>query len=406
MARILMVTSVFPRWEGDATPPFVRNLAVALAEKGWEITVVAPHGPGARFSETVGAVRVIRFPYMFPLGMQKLCYDGGMLVNFRTRPWTHTLLPLFVVAQIITLLWVAIRRRSDVIHSHSLLPQGFSADLVATVLRLPHITTSHGNDVFGLPSDRLMGRLKRRVLRRATAVTVNSSATEEAVLALGCNSEKIHRIPAMPTAAPPRDETVERIRCEVISEAGPALAFVGRIIEDKGVGDLIEAVKFLVNDFPDIRCLLVGDGQDRPRYEQKAIRVGVDQHLHWAGWVPPNEVSAWMAAADVIVVPSRESPGGWTEAQGLVVVEAMLTGTPVVATRVGGIPDMIEEGVTGRLADPGDPRVLAETIASVLRDPKTALALARTARGRAESTFGPEAVAAATAALYAEVSAK
>jgi phosphatidylinositol alpha-1,6-mannosyltransferase len=408
MLRVLMVTSVFPRFTGDATPPFVWNAARELAAQGIAVRVLAPHGEGARFRDVWEAgsskVEILRFPYVFPLRLQKLCYDGGMLVNFRTRPWTKWLLPFFLAAQILALLWLVLRWRPHVIHSHSLLPQGFTAALVAGLTGTPHVTTSHGNDVFGLRPDGLMGRLKRWVLAQADAVTVNSSATEEAVRALGVKARKVHRIPAVPNAAPVDRVLADEIRARATGgEEMPVFAFVGRMIEDKGVGELLEACALLCKDVPRFRVLLVGEGQDRAVFARQAEALRLVDHLYWAGWVPSADVSSWMAAADALIVPSRESASGWKEAQGLVAVEAMLAGVPVVASRLGGLPDMVEDGVTGRLVPPNDPVALARALADLLRDPTERARLASRARAKALAIFSPAAVTAATEALYREV---
>lgn len=323
-----------------------------------------------------------------------------MLVNFRTRPWTKLLLPFFVTAQTLALLRLTLRLRPHILHSHSLLPQGFTAALVANLTGLPHITTSHGNDVFGLRPDGLMGRLKQWVLRSADAVTVNSSATEEAVRALGCEPAKVHRVPAVPNAVAPDPARVAEIRARHVGADGPVIVFVGRMIEEKGVGDLLDALARLRTDFPALRALLVGDGQDRDAFAARADHLGLAPHVHWAGWVPPEDVSAWMAAGDVFVVPSRDNPSGWKEAQGLVAVEAMLAGVPVVASRLGGLPDMIEDGHTGRLTPPNDPDALTDVLAELLRNPAERDRLASNARKRAQTTFSPAAVTAATEAVY------
>lgn len=403
MLRVLIVTSVFPRFAGDATPPFVWNAARELAARGIAVRVLAPHGEGAKFRDLWEAgsstVEILRFPYVFPLRLQKLCYDGGMLVNFRTRPWTKGLLPFFLAAQILALLWLVLRWRPHVIHSHSLLPQGFTAAIVAGLTGTPHVTTSHGNDVFGLRPDGLMGRLKRWVLAQADAVTVNSWATEAAVRALGVETRKVHSIPAVPNAHPVDPARSAEIRARATGgEAMPVFAFVGRMIEDKGVGDLLEACALLREDVPRFRVLLVGEGQDRAVFAQQAEALGLVDHLHWAGWVPSADVSSWMAAADALIVPSRAF-----EAQGLVAVEAMLAGVPVVASRLGGLPDMVEDGVTGRLVPSNDPVALARALADLLRDPAERARLASRARTKALATFSPAAVTAATEALYHEV---
>ncbi|MCH8475971.1 MAG: glycosyltransferase [Opitutales bacterium] len=407
-----MVTSVYPRFAGDATPPFIEHLAKALAESGHEVRVLAPHGKGAAFrekwtpSQGEGHLRICRFPYAFPWGLQKLCYEGGMLVNLKTRPWTKVLLPFFFLAQSFFVAWHWLFFRPHIVHSQSLLPQGLTVALANLLIRGNHVTTSHGNDVFGLRPDGFAGRAKRWVLRRAKIVTVNSRATAQAVRELGCPEGKIRLIPAMPNAVDHHPEVAQKIREEVVRERGPVVNFTGRIIEDKGVGDLLDAMAVLQKEFPDILLLLVGDGQDRERFQKQARELGLAKNCHWAGWVPSAEVGTWMATADVVVVPSRENPGGWKEAQGLVVVEAMTVARPVVATNTGGIPDMVEDGETGKLVSPSLPEALAEALGSLLRSPDTAREMGKKGQLKAKRIFSQEAVRDATVKMYQELGGK
>lgn len=410
--RILMVTSVYPRFPGDATPAFIEHLAKALAEAGEEVTVLAPHGTGAAFQEewplnqkgtdSRGLLRVRRFPYFFPLSLQRLCYEGGMLVNLKTRPWTKLLLPFFFLTQSLFVLWHWFRFRPDIVHSQSLLPQGLTVALAGLIKRGVHVTTSHGNDVFGLKANGFSGRAKKWVLGRVKVVTANSKATAEALRNLGCPEAKIRLIPAMPNSFEANSDLMEKIRNTVIKERGPVLCFTGRLIEDKGVGDLLETVAQLKEDFPKIQLLLLGDGQDRQSFEELARTKGIRDNCHWAGWVSPEEVPSWMALADVCVVPSRENPGGWKEAQGLVVVEAMRQARPVVATNTGGIPDMIEDGLTGRLVTQQSSQELGQALRELLQNPDSAASLGRNARQKAGQTFSAEAVLQATLRVYRE----
>ena len=398
--RILMSTTVYPRHTGDATPPFVRNLAIGMVELGWDVMVLAPHGTGALRHELDAGVEVRRFRYAYPTALQRLCYEGGMLINLRKRQWTTLLLPSFLLAQ-----WIALRRLirewdPDLLHSHSLLPQGFTGCWAGMGHKIPHVTTSHGNDVFGLPAKGLAGRAKRYVLRHASNITVNSSATEAAVFELGCPIEKITRIPAVPNQFQSDPQWVDRIRRDAIGEHSPVLAFVGRMIEEKGVSDLLSAILILRAEFPQIRCLLLGEGQDRETFEKRAHSMGIADALHWAGWVNPNLVTSWISVADVMVVPSRMSASGWREAQGLVVAEAMLAGVPVVATNAGGIPDMLDSGATGVLVTPENPIQLAEGIRVLLKNPPQRRQIAQTARERANRFFSRDAVFSAHEALY------
>lgn len=399
--RVLMVTSVYPRHESDSTPPFVQNLAELMADAGYQIAVLAPHGAGASFKETAKGVTVYRFPYCWPLRLQRLCYDGGMLVNLRARPWTRCLLPFFAVCQFAALIGIIWRWKPDLLHSHSLLPQGALVALAAQLFRLPHITTSHGNDVFGLRPDGYAGRMKKWVLAQADAVTVNSSATESAVFALTHRTEKVIKIPAAPNISEANLEHAQQIRKKLCgTENGCVIGFVGRMITEKGVPDLLRAFSLIDQSVPHAQLCLVGDGQERDAFMAEAKRLGVVYRCHWMGWVKPNEVTTYMAAMDILVVPSRQMAGGWREAQGLVVVEALLTGTAVVASRTGGITDMIVHERTGLLFEMGDVNALAESIKRLLQD--TALRKTLISHGRkiGMAQFSPMAVQRHTQAVY------
>ncbi|MDQ8193297.1 glycosyltransferase [Coraliomargarita sp. SDUM461004] len=383
---------MFPRWSEDSTPPFVQNQCELMAREGWEVTVLAPHSSGAAFRETVAGVQVRRYPYAFPFALEKLCYEGGMLINLQARPWTKLLLPLMYIAQLLALLLICLRAKPDLLHSHSLLPQGLSACWVARLLGIPHVTTSHGNDVFGLKQTGGMGRLKRSVIRDADAITVNSSATQAAVVALGAAAEKVHLIPAVANVGVVQTEIVERIGAKY--GQGPKVLFVGRFIEEKGVLDLLRAFSKMNEQVEDLQCLFVGDGVLREEMETLARDLKIESSVHFVGWRPGEEIASWMAAADVLVVPS------WREAQGLVVVEAMSVATPVIASRVGGLPDLVIDRETGRLFEAEDVSSLADLLVNAFINRSESECMAQAAQARVEAYYSPDAVARQTEDLY------
>src|SRR5881396_2926147 len=132
---------------------------------------------------------------------------------------------------------------------------------------------------------------------------------------------------------------------------GPVL-FVGRLVERKGVAHLIEAIARLGPTGPPLE--IVGEGPERPALEALAQRLGVAQQVMFRGKVAPHELQASYARAAVCVLPSVLDTRGDTEGLGVVLLEAMNHGTPVIASRVGGIPDIVEDGVSGLLVPPGD----------------------------------------------------
>jgi glycosyltransferase involved in cell wall biosynthesis len=397
--RILCVTSSFPRWEGDSTTPFILHLAQDLQELGWRIDVLAPHAPEAAFHETIGGVRVERFRYLWPAALETVCYQGGALINLRKDPTNMLKLPALVFCEWLGLYRRLRRRDYDLLHSHWILPQGFTGVLSAGPLGVPHVITAHGGDVFAL-SGRLPTHFKSYALGRADAVTANSSVTRNAILKIAPGLATVHRIAMGVSEVEPRRDEVSGLRALYRRGAGPLLVFVGRLVEEKGVEDLLRAVSLLTARLPDVTALIVGEGQDRAALQNLAAELGLHDRVAFAGWVAPEEIASYLAAGDVFVGPSRTSPEGWVEAQGLVFAEAMLAGTPVIATRVGGITEIVEHERTGLLVRERAPEEIAAAVERLVLGPGLGERLARTGRERVRTRFTRRSTAQAFSRLF------
>jgi len=395
--RILCVTSSLPRWAGDSVTPFVLHLAQDLQSLGWQVDLVAPHAPGAAVAETLDGVHVERFRYAWPASLETLCYGGGALANLARDPSNKLKLPLFLAAE-----WLAVarrlaRKRYDVLHSHWLLPQGFVGMLACGVAGTPHVATIHGGDLFALRSP-FAQRLKRMVLARADAVTVNSSYTE--AIARQLLSRPLERIPMGVGIDPPDSRRSAELRQRFRRGAGPLLVFAGRLVEEKGAADVIGAMDRLQEQCPDATALIIGDGPDRSACEDLAKSLRLESRIAFPGWIDTKELGAWLAAGDVFVAPSRRAANGWVEAQGLALIEAMIAGTPVIATRLGGVPDAVIDGQTGLLVDERSPEQIAAAARRLFIDAPLARTLAEQGRRHASAHFSRQASAQSFAALF------
>lgn len=385
--EILLVTSSYPRWPGDATTPFVHHLAQDLRGLGWNVQVLAPHAPGALRDEVLDGVPVHRFRYLWPESLQTVCYDGGALVKLRTNRWNYTRIPFLVIAQWFAILARVVKRKVALLHSHWLLPQGFTAACIARLFGVAHIATVHGGDVFALRG-RFSRACKRFVIRQANAVTVNSSATQAATEQLVPRLKNLVRIP-MGASVPPEAVSVEtfELRDKYRCGSGPLLIFVGRLVMEKGVSDFLDAVAQLRPGLPDVTAMIVGDGQDRSQFQEQAQRLGISDCVTFTGWIAAEDVHCYLRAADMFVGPSRLAVDGWIEAQGLTLIEAMLSGLPVIATATGGITDAIRHGITGLTVDAAAPGQIADAVRLLVVDPKLAGRLAREGQVLARNNF-------------------
>ena len=362
--RILMSTSTFPRFAGDSVTPFMLNLAKALVGKGLEIDVIAPHAPGSLTSEVLApGLAVSRFRYAWPEAAEDVCYGAGALENLRQHPWRVIKLPLLVTAQAAALHRLLQRKQYDVVHAHWLLPQGATAVAVATAT--PVLVSAHGSDVFGLQGG--ISRLcKRWVLRHASLATANSAATASAMRALGVPADRIS-IVRIGTALDPQLEPTDSLS-RPSSRQRPCLLFVGRLIDLKGIDDAIHALVEVRQRFPDAKLVIAGDGPLRMELERLTARVGLLGAVIFAGWLQPDQVRNLMLQSDVLVVPSRQGPGGTVEGQGVVPLEAMIMGLPVVATRSGGLSEIVRHEQTGLLVKERSPEDIAQATCRILED--------------------------------------
>jgi glycosyltransferase involved in cell wall biosynthesis len=386
--RVLVLASTFPRWVGDTEPPFVYNLSRRLADR-FDITVLAPHAPGARKRETMDGVRVHRFSYFWPSKLQKLAY-GGMLPNLRRNRWLWGQVPFFLAAEFFAA-WRLVRHEDvDVIHAHWVVPQGLVASALSLITGKPVVVTAHGGDVYGAKGG-LKDALKRWALRRTTRITAVSrdlassidrlmgEPTRVDVISMGVDTERFQPRPADPG-----------LRKSL--GGGPIILFVGRLAEKKGVRYLLAAMPGVLSEAPDATLVIVGDGPLRGELELQAGELSITHRVRFLGAKPPEELPAYYNAADVFAGPSIVAEGGDTESFGLVFAEAMACGCPVVASDVGGISDLVRNEETGLLVPQKDPAALALAICRVLADETLRARLTRAALTQITDSFSQESV--------------
>ena len=176
--------------------------------------------------------------------------------------------------------------------------------------------------------------------------------------------------------------------------AAPRVLCLGRLVPDKGFDLAVAAFAPLVRRFPRARLVIAGDGPARPDLEQQAVALGLTEVIDFLGWVDPDAVPALMNSVTLVVMPSRH------EGFGGVALEAALMARPVVATRVGGLPEAVVHDATGLLIDPENSPALTEAIGHLLDQPDTATRLGHAARRRAQDVFGWERYVDAHDALY------
>ncbi len=389
--RVLVLTSTYPRWAGDTEPAFVHALCERLSER-FDITVLAPHAPGAKTRETFGNILVVRFRYFFDWG-ESLAYQGGIMAKLRSKRLRYLLVPPFLVCQWMSLLRLLLSQRFDVVHAHWLFPQGFAAGIARRMLpRFPALVcTSHGTDLNGLQGG-VFTRIKRFAMRQSDAFTVVSAAMQDKAQLLGGDLQKTSVIPMGV------DARVLFRPDPAVPRATHQLLFVGRLDAQKGLETLVRAMPGVLGAFPHSTLRIVGSGPERQKLQDQVTQLGLGGSIDFAGAIPNGELVDYYRKATLLVFPS-------VGAEGLPVVcaEALACECPVLASDFSSVHEIVQHGVSGVVFPAGDCTALTQAIVRLLSDPASRAAMGAAGRNYVLAHFDWTRVVAAFADLYDRV---
>lgn len=394
--RVLFVTSTFPRGEDDDQVPWLLELALTLRERGTDVEVLAPTYAGLK-SHTVHGVPVHRYRYWPDKGREVVTHEAGAMNTMVGR--RELVVPAFslVGTGMAAAARLARRERYGVIHSHWPLPMGLLAEAGARASKRPRprlVATFHGAELALARRKKHYAPVLRGITRNLDGVIANSSHTAESVQQLtGVYPTVIPWGP--PRGAVKLNRTTEESPVE--DENPPVVMAVGRMIERKGFPVLVRAAARLRGR---AQVVIVGDGEYRTVVEEEIRRQGVEDVVRLAGRLPNDELASLYARCAVFCLPAILDSRGETEGLGVVLVEAMSHGKPVVASRLGGIPDAVEDGTTGILVAPNDEEALAEALLRLIADRTLAARMGEAGRRKARESFSWEAIAERHLELY------
>lgn len=360
--KVLILTSSYPRNDTDNSSVFLRYLATNLAKHDVDVHVLAPNHPLVNATDLDIKVKNHWFRYL-PNRWQLLAYGSGILPNLKRNKLLYLQVPFFLLAMFISLIFLCRKIKPDVIHAHWIIPQGFIAIIVGKLLKIPVISTAHGGDAFSLNTDAL-SRLKKFTLKHCHGWTSNTSATANA-FGKACEIPNPSIIPMGVDIEHFQSGKADKL---LNNENRNIILFVGRLVEKKGVKYLIEAFSMLPKASQNASILwVIGDGDERIELEKQAQRLGVQNIKFW-GQVQNKQLPDFYAAASLFVAPSVIDSKGDTEGQGVILLEAMASKTPIIATTVGGIPEVIVHNESGLLVKPNSSASLSQAIQHILSD--------------------------------------
>jgi phosphatidyl-myo-inositol dimannoside synthase len=395
--RILHLVTAFPRDERDIIAPWLIELIKQQRAAGHDAQVFAPsyHGSGDHW---FAGIPVHRFRYFFAR-WEALTHDESAADRMR-RSLLYRLMPApFVLAGMFAVWRLCRRERYEVIHVHWPVPlalwgwaaKGGMARRTAVVL------TFYGIELRWVKrSLTFLKGFVRWACRRADRVVAISTETAREIRELVDVPVTVipYTTPFSRRAAPRAVATGDGKRITIL--------FIGRLVELKGLAYLIEAAGLLRGSIG-TRIVVIGIGPERDRLEALARDRNVD--VDFRNKVPDAELQQAFLTSDILVLPSIIDARGDTEGLGVALLDAMSYGIPAIASRVGGIPDIIEDGVSGLLVPPADPRALAQAIERVARDPAYAQRLVEGGRERLRTHFSWDVITAKWEAVYSEIAA-
>lgn len=402
--RIICPTYWYPQHAADTQATYVHDINRHLVRRGHRVTVVTPGTPSLPLTDSFDGVDVVRFPMELPpdLTYGRVAQSRvGLVAKFARL----AVMAQYIEAQYRGALQVAQERSADVIHAHWAIPTGPAAIHAARKLGLPSVITMHGGDVYvnpaqgyNFPTRWYVRPVLRWTLRHAGALTAITQDCRQHALRAGAPAGSIHIVF---NGTDLRRFSPASGSKGLEAQFGPHMLFACRqLFPRKGIRFLIEAAAQLKPRFPDLKVVVAGDGFERPELVALAESLGIGQDVTFLGWVPNAELPPYYRAAAVSVIPSLE------EGFGIPAAEAMGCETPVVASDAGGLPEVVEDGVTGFVVPRGDSQALAAAIGALLADPERRKRMGCAGRQRALRLFDWDRTAEQFEGIYADVTAR
>ena len=381
--RILHLVTAFPRAPDDVIVPWLVELLKRLQVAGHEVEVFTSSYRGAP-DQVMNGIPVRRFRY-FPRRWERLTHEEAAPDRMRRALLYRVMAVCFVVAGMVAAWRLCRRQRYDVIHVHWPFPLALFGWAAQRARPAALVTTFYGVELRWVKTAMpfLSGFLKWAARRSDRVVAISSYTADEVRELVQVPIEVIPYTTSLPTPAPRAGHRTAGAPLTVL--------FVGRLVERKGVSHLVDAASRLLPSV-DVRLVIVGDGPERARIEARIREQGLDGRVVVRGRVSEAELQAAYAAADAFVLPAVVDRRGDTGGLGVVLLEAMNHRVPVIASAIGGITDIVEDGVSGLLVPPGDATALAAALERLARAPDLSVSLGDAGYRRLHERFSWEAI--------------
>ena len=372
--RMLFLTDAFLPHAGGARVYYYNLLRGLEANALNEVTVLTKKVPGWKEFDAEHShdrFRIIR--------------AGRPLPNWKYQQWPKICVPLVRASALL------LSEHYDLIHFGDLYPQGVLSLFFKKVIGKPYVAYCHGEEITQTDGRRYQPKLRNAIYEHAQVVIAANEFARQNLLRSGIAENRIRKItPGVDcsrfTPSSPRHDLVKRYGLQDKF----VLLTVARLVPRKGHQLVLQALKALLPERPELVYLVVGTGPEESRLRRMVAELGMTNAVRFAGFVNDDELSEYYNLADLYVMPNSEDKGD-VEGFGMVFLEANACGKPVVGGRSGGTGEAVLDGKTGMLVDPSDPSELIKTLRCLTDNEALLKTLGESGLSRARSDFSWEA---------------
>jgi glycosyltransferase involved in cell wall biosynthesis len=384
---VVMVTTSYPRFPGDSVGTFMEPIAQSVAARGHEVHIVAPWHPLVARAKEEHGVRFHFYRYAPLRSLNVFGYAAAMRADVSLRGAAYAAAPFALAAGWRTARKIARRHRATIMHGHWVIPGGVTAALAAP--HVPLVVSLHGSDVYLAETFATARLAARHTFRRAGFVTACSDDLAKRAVALGADPARIETVPYGVDVArfrPDPEMRAARRRELGVGDRVPLCVAAGRLVSKKGFEYLVDAMASV----PGIVLAIAGEGTLAGELQARARTAGVAERIRFLGNQTQDRVGEYLAAADMICVPSIRDDSGNVDGLPNVVLEALASGVPLITTAAGGIGSVVDDNVTALVVAERDGAAIAAAMVRLVSNPEMARQIGSAGRALVQSRFGWE----------------
>jgi len=355
---LFSLTTTYPESLDSTRPKFVHLLNKELVKQGIDVTAISPHIKKSLTNEMMDSVHIRRFRYL-PESLE--INTTSIPDEIRSRVGFLKIVIMIIVFFFFTF-FSCLKNKPDIIHGQWAFPGGHIAYLMSKIFSIKSITTVHYAEIPLLQKFKFLKKIVVHGLNNSFKIIAVSEFTKKKLIELGVKKEKIVVIPSVPNfvAHTYDKEFLQKFRRKFASDDHKLIFFCGRLVEHKGIDYLIKSVPEIRTE--NVHLILVGGGYKEKKLKELTDSLGLKNRVTFFGIASHEELGWIHHISDIFVCPSIIDSRGNTEGLGMVILEAMESKLPVIATSVGGIPNIITNEFNGLLISQKDPTSIAQAI--------------------------------------------